>query len=36
MQIVDKICYDVEEGANGAVDKANQPIIKSISIHAEH
>lgn len=36
MQIVDKICYDVEEGSNGSVDKANQPIIKSISIHAEH
>ncbi|MBQ4510113.1 MAG: peptidylprolyl isomerase [Clostridia bacterium] len=36
MQIIDKICYDVEEGSNGAVDKADQPVIKSISIHGHH
>ncbi|MBO5440170.1 MAG: peptidylprolyl isomerase [Clostridia bacterium] len=37
MQIVDKICYDVEEGSNGSVTKADQPVIKSITIHpADH
>lgn len=36
MQIIDKICYDVEEGANGAVNKADQPVIKSITIHESH
>lgn len=36
MNIIDKICYDVEEGANGSVDKDDQPVIKSISIHASH
>ena len=36
MRIVDKICYDVEEGSNGAVNDSDKPIIKSITIHAEH
>ncbi len=36
MQIIDKICYDVEEGSNGAVNKADQPVIKSITIHSAH
>ena len=36
MQIIDKICYDIEEGVNGAVDKADQPVIKSITIHESH
>ncbi len=36
MEIVDKICEDVKEGANGAVEKDKQPVIKSITIHASH
>ena len=36
MQIVDKICYDVEEGSNGSTPKADQPIIKSITSHGAH
>ncbi len=36
MQIVDKICYDVEEGSNGAVSSANQPKITKITIHGDH
>ena len=36
MQIVDKICYDVEEGSNGAVADADKPVIKSITIHPAH
>ena len=36
MDIVDKICSDIKEGSNGAVNKADQPVIKSITIHASH
>ena len=36
MQIIDKICYDIEEGANGAVEKEDQPVITKITIHGEH
>ena len=36
MDIVDKICSDIKEGANGAVDKDKQPVIKSITIHTSH
>lgn len=34
MNIVDKICKDVEEGANGAVAKADMPRILAISVKA--
>lgn len=33
MEIVDQICNDVIEGNNGSVNKADQPVIKSITIH---
>ena len=32
MEIVDQICEDVEEGANGAVPPEEQPVIKSITV----
>ena len=36
LDIINKLCDEIETGANGAVDVANRPVIKSISIHASH
>ena len=36
MDIVDKICKDTKVGNNGATEKDDQPVIKSITIHASH
>ncbi len=33
MEIVDKICEDVEEGPNGAVEPEDQPVIESITVN---
>lgn len=36
LDIINKLCDEIETGANGAVEVANRPVIKSISIHASH
>lgn len=35
MEIVDKICEDVEEGENGAVEPEDQPVIESITLEED-
>ncbi len=35
MEVVDKICEDVEEGENGAVEPEDQPVIESITLDEE-
>lgn len=36
LDIINKLCDEIKTGDNGAVDVANRPVIKSISIHASH
>lgn len=37
MNVIDKICYDAEPtDDNGTIEKANQPVITSITIHDAH
>lgn len=36
LDIINKLCDEIKTGENGAVDVANRPVIKSISIHASH
>lgn len=35
MEVVDKICEDIEEGENGAVSPEDQPVIESITLDEE-
>ncbi|MBR2443945.1 MAG: peptidylprolyl isomerase [Clostridia bacterium] len=36
LDIINKLCDEIKTGDNGAVEVANRPVIKSISIHASH
>ncbi|MBQ7907221.1 MAG: peptidylprolyl isomerase [Clostridia bacterium] len=36
LDIINRLCDEIETGANGAVDVAKRPVIKSISIHESH
>lgn len=36
MDVIDSICNNVKYGYNGAVDEADRPVIKSITIHEAH
>ncbi len=36
MDVIDAICENVKYGYNGAVDEADRPVIKSITIHESH
>lgn len=36
LDIINKLCDEIKAGINGAVEVANRPVIKSISIHASH